>query len=100
MGRTIAGAVIGAAVGLLLLTAAGAAYRSSRFGPELQAAWGSGHLFATRLWPLACPIGAFVGGVLGLESWLLRPEQPFRFPAWLLHPPIPNPFKLRRLAAG
>jgi hypothetical protein len=85
MKRSLIGASIGAIIGMLALAATGAiagyVYGGEAVGPPsrppgLAAALVGAFVYSAYFWWLAGAIGAFIGGVAGLGSWLVRPRAP------------------------
>ena len=80
MNRTLIGAAIGIAVGILLLAGAGAWFGfqegvvTSNTPPGIEAALVQAFVFVAYFWWLAAAIGGTIGGLAGFGSWLVRPR--------------------------
>ena len=87
MKRTAIGAGIGAACGVLALAATGAVAGHTQGGeafarisipPGVYAACLGAFVYTAYFWWLAGTMGAIIGGLAGLGSWLVRPGPPAR----------------------
>ena len=85
--RTVIGAVVGMAVGMLTLAALGAWYGYANGEPaaKLPPGWHAAVLdavwFCFYFFWIALPAGAVIGGVAGFGSWLVRPHRKTASPA-------------------
>ena len=83
MRRTLIGAGVGMACGLLALAGVGAWGGStfgsgSRFPPGWEASVMGAFLYVAYFWWLAGTVGVSIGGLAGLVSWLVRPRPPIK----------------------
>jgi len=79
--RTVFGALIGMAVGMLTLVAIGAWYGyengepTARLPPGVQAAALDAVWMCFYFFWIALPAGAIIGGTAGFGSWLVSPKR-------------------------
>ena len=85
MKRTVIGAGVGAVCGVLALAATGAVAGYTRGGegsarisipPGVYAACLGAFVYTAYFWWLAGTVGAIIGGLAGLGSWVVRPVPP------------------------